>query len=276
MSIVENQNVGFQSQTQPRTQPQTQPQTQANEKIDLLEIVVQPTWRELLTELVASEKMDPWSIDLCKVADAYLARVRALQALDLRIPANVILASALLLRFKAEALNFEEEETLVESEEAPTLIEEEIPDLVLRANRPRARRVTLQELMRAVEEVMRQGKRLLPASGVAFEPTVLELELPKQSMNERMKSVFERALALKDEENLLLFSALVAAARKELNGHAPPDNIMVAHELLPVLHLIQEKKLAAWQDEFFGEIFLKILDEKEEWNEKNKTRLKEN
>ncbi|NYZ78353.1 segregation/condensation protein A [Candidatus Micrarchaeota archaeon] len=244
MSIAENQNAGSQTQ-----------------RVDLLEMVAQPTWREFLTDLVASEKWDPGSIDLCKVADAYLTRGRALQALDLRIPANVILASALLLRFKAETLIFEEEAEV--ETEAPALIEEEIPDLVFRANRSRSRRVTLQELMRAVEEVMRQGKRLLPAGGMMLEPAILELELPKKSMSERMKSVLERALALKDEENLLLFSALVAAARKELNGHAPPDNAIVVHELLPVLHLIQEKKLAAWQDEFYGEIFLKILNEEE-------------
>lgn len=260
MSIAENQNAGSQTQ-----------------QIDLLEMVAQPTWREFLTELVASEKWNPWSIDLCKVADAYLTRVRALQALDLRIPANVILASALLLRFKAEALTFEEEETEVETEE-PALIEEEIPDLVFRANRPRSRRVTLQELMRAVEDVMRQGKRLLPTGGIAFEPAILELELPKQSMSERMKNVLERALALKDEENMLLFSALVAEARKELNGHAPPENAIVVRELLPVLHLIQEKKLTAWQDEFYGEIFLKILNEEEEKEERDAeaSELKEN
>lgn len=248
MPVNKNENAGSQMQ-----------------RIDLLEIVAQPTWREFLTDLVASEKMDPWSVDLCAVADVYLTRVRALQALDLRVPANVILASALLLRFKAEALILEEEEPV--ETEAPALIEEEIPDLVFRANRARSRRVTLQELMRAVEEVMRQGKRLLPAGGTAFEPALLELELPQEGMNDRMKRVFERALALKDEENLLLFSALVTAARKELNGHAPGDGVLIVRELIPVLHLIQEKKLAAWQDEFYGEIFLKILDEDEEEKE---------
>ena len=31
-----------------------------------------------------------------------------------------------------------------------------------------------------------------------------------------------------------------------------------------MLHLVQEQKLTAWQDEFFGEIFLRLIDIEEE------------
>ena len=219
--------------------------------MDLLNMVVQPTWREFLTDLVHREELDPWSVDLMQVADVYLRRVREMQAVDLRLPANVILASALLLRFKADLLSFEDPQAVLDSAmdyDAPSFLSEgaSAPQLVAKPNQPRARRVTLGELMNAIESVMRQGKRVLPLPGEV--PALIELELPKEGMNERMHRVYEKAVGLKDHENVLLFSSLAN------EGEHPVKN------LLPVLHLVQEHKMLAWQDELFGDIFLKVLD----------------
>ena len=236
---------------------------QPKQHLDLLTLVIQPTWREFLTDLVAREKMDPWDVDVCAVADAYLGRLRSLQAMDLRVPANVILACSILLRLKANTLLIEDEDDSQMGEAAPQLIEEEIPNLVLRPDRPRSRRVTLSELLNAVEDVMRVGKRFTPLPpGLA---QVLELETPTENMGERMQHVLGQAQELKDAEGLLMFSALVQSARGKLNGRAPPRyaDSVISH-LIPVLHLVQEQKLAAWQDEFFGEIFLRLIDVEEE------------
>jgi segregation and condensation protein A len=240
-----------------------QNQAQQAQPIDLLSIVVQPTWREFLTDLVAREKMNPWDVDVCAVADAYLARLRSLQAMDLRVPANVILACSILLRMKANTLLVEDELEDAQSGESPQLIEEEIPVLVLRPDRPRSRRVTLAELLNAVEDVMRAGKRFTPLPPGLQQ--ILELEAPVENMGDKMANVLNRAQQLKDAEGLLLFSALVQAARAELNGRAPERyaDSVISH-LLPVLHLAQEQKLLVWQDEFFGEIFLRLIDAEEE------------
>ncbi|MEM0475854.1 MAG: segregation/condensation protein A [Candidatus Norongarragalinales archaeon] len=241
----------------------------APQQIDLLAIVVQPTWREFLVDLIASEKMNPWDIDVCVVADAYLARLRSLQAMDLRVPANVILACSILLRFKANTLLVEEETEEASAEESPQLIEEELPTLVLRPDRPRARRVTLAELLSAVEDVMRAGKRFAPLP--AGLQQILELGASVEDLSERMRKVLARAQALKDAEGVLLFSALVAASRRELEAKLsetkaplPPYSDFVIAHLIPILHLAQEQKLVVWQDEFFGEIFLRVVDAEEE------------
>jgi len=215
-------------------------------KLDLLDIVVKPTWREFLVDLVAREEMNPWDIDLIAIADKYLESVRRLQAMDLRVPANVILACALLLRFKAEALKLEgwSDEGDGAVEEAPALVQEELPDLVLKPNRARTRRVTLDELIQAMGEVMKRGRRIAERQS---KPAVLSVQMPEMRMDERMAELLERAHSLKDAEDVLLFSAL-------LDG-----DDRVAYHLLPVMHLVQEEKLNAWQDEVFGEIFLRVL-----------------
>lgn len=212
--------------------------------MDLLEVVVQPTWKEFLIDLIQSEKMDPWDIDLIQVSDAYLGKVRGLQSLDLRIPANVILASSLLLRFKAEAMEWKVEEPEDYFVDEQALIDEDIPDLIVKPNRPRARRVTLDELVKAVESVMKEGRkiqRLIPS------PISINVELPKKTMGERITDVFEKTHALKDADSLVLFSELSEGRTMEF--------------FLPVLHLVNERKLEAWQDSFFGEIFLKVISE---------------
>ncbi|MGB9577435.1 MAG: segregation/condensation protein A [Candidatus Micrarchaeia archaeon] len=239
--------------------------------MDLLELVVKPTWKEFLIELVASNQMNPWEIDIVSVADKYLQKVRQLTALDLRVPANVILASALLLRFKAEALQLEEEEapeTVVE--EAPQYFNEEIPELILRANKPRRRKLTLEELIQAVDDVMKATSKPLPVKTV---PQMLSIQLPKVDMNDLMREVYEQAIALKDEEGVVLFTDLLkrkagaSPCPGEGNSHAHgfwcygTENVVMT--LMPVLHLVQENKLLAWQDQLFGEIFIKVVAEQQ-------------
>jgi len=213
--------------------------------MDLMEVVVQPTWKEFLIDLVQSEKMDPWDIDLCDVADKCLERIKGLGAMDLRIPANVVLASSLLLRFKADALEWKPiEEYYPAEEETPMLIQEELPELMLKPNRPRPRRVTLQELMSAVESVMKQGRRvqrIIPA------PIAINVQLPPKTIGQRISEVFEKAVALKDADSLVLFSEL--------------SDGRVVETLIPILHLLNSRKIDAWQDEIFGEIFLRVLSE---------------
>jgi segregation and condensation protein A len=219
--------------------------------MDILNMVVQPTWREFLVELISTHQMDPWDIDVTALADAYLAKVRELQALDLRMPANVILASALLLHFKAESLKleqgFSDEQPAVEDEAMP-LVNEEVPDLVFRPNIPKSRRVTLDELMNAVEQVMGAG-RIKPRSHAA--PVELTVELPKEDMHEIIAGFYIKACSLKDSEGVLTYSSMLA--RKH------PDE--VSRNMLPLLHLVQEGRLMMWQDELFGEIFIKYVEE---------------
>ena len=214
--------------------------------MDLLSFVAQPTWKEFLIDLVATEKMDPWDLDLVEISDAYLKKVREMQQLDLRIPANVILASALLLRFKADALTLEEE--VEEQGFAEELQHEDLPDLVFRLNRPRSRKLTLEELMQSVEEVMRQGRKPVVKQN---SPIVMVIDLPKEDLHHKITTVLEKCVALKDSEGVVKFSDLLEEKTPE----------QMVRRLLPVLHLVQEQKLHVWQDDFFGEIFLKVLAE---------------
>ncbi len=218
-------------------------------QLNLVDFVAKPTWKEFLLELVNSEKLNPWEVDLVEVAEKYLNAVKALQSMDLRIPANVILAASLLLRFKSDALKLEDEKLDFEevSEEPFVPINEEIPDLVRRGI-IRKRKMTLDELIEAIDKVIGDDnfKPVVPQKHAK----VLNIALPEQDLHDIIKKVHEKILVKKDKANVLLFSDMM-------------EEISVDEFIfyfIPLLHLINEHKVFAWQDGYFGKIFIKVVD----------------
>lgn len=201
----------------------------------------------MLLDLVVSEKLDPWNIDLVDIASKYLERVKKLQKLDLRVPANLILAASILLRFKSDALRFEEEEQVVEQQ---TFIDEtqapvEIPMLSLRTRIPRKRKVTLNELMGALEEVFEEQRKKQE------KPVIKEnmiINVPKYDITARMKEIYAKVKKTADTSGLVTFSSLL----KEKNRKE------IIYTLIPILHLAQDGKLSVFQEKFFGEIFIQL------------------
>jgi len=218
-------------------------------QLDLERLVAQPTWREVLLDLVAKEQLDPWNIDLASIADKYLNRLRGMQMLDLRIPANIILAAAILLRFKGEALKLKEEVQFAESE---TFIEGEysleVPMLSLRTRIPPKRRVTLPELIAALERVLERQREKEETPLIApAEPLVIEL--PGQDLEEQMADIMDRLEKLKDRESVVAFSSLL---RERTSAE-------IIGNLVPLLHLSQEGRVSLVQEPLFAEIFIHVL-----------------
>ncbi|MEM4390974.1 MAG: segregation/condensation protein A [Candidatus Diapherotrites archaeon] len=81
------------------------------EKIDLVDLIDQPAWKTILIELVKKEKMNPWEIDINELTKKYLEKINSLSYHNLKIPANAILACALLLKFKSNFLRVSEIKT---------------------------------------------------------------------------------------------------------------------------------------------------------------------
>lgn len=221
--------------------------------LKLERIVEYPTWREMLLDLVAAKRLDPWNIDIVEIASGYLERIKKMEMLDLRVPANLILAAAILLRFKSDALRFEEEAQVVQEE---TFVDEDagpevIPVLELKTRIPPTRMVTLDELLLAMEKVFdEQRKREEKAARIEI-PSVINIQLPEFNIEQRMAEVYGRVLKERDSEGLATFSSLLSD-RSALG---------IIGTLLPILHLVQDGKLSIFQEKFFGEIFIRVKEE---------------
>ncbi len=214
--------------------------------MDLLKVVGQPTWREILMELIESREMDPWNIDIVEIADAYIKKIKNMQLQNLRIPANVILASALLVHFKAMALNFDEKIEEEMGTEEESIIEEELPALIFKNNTPRKRRVELEELIKAMEASMQLKPRYV--SKIKTKP--VKLTPPKRDLHQKMKEIYKEALQIADSENVLLFSSLVKTKSAE----------EIVTKITLLLHLVNEDKISIWQEKIWGEIFIRIIN----------------
>ncbi len=61
-------------------------------------------WRDILYEIIST--MDSWDIDITLLASRYSTRVSEMEEMNFRIPANVVIVSAVLLRMKAQFVGF--------------------------------------------------------------------------------------------------------------------------------------------------------------------------
>ena len=224
----------------------------SDKDLNLEKIVSMPTWKEMLISLVNTEKIDPWNIDVVEIAEKYIERLKKIQLTDLRMPANLILAAAILLKFKSDALKFEEEEQVVVQE---VYVDEnmppaEIPMLELRTRIPPKRKITLDELLQAMEKVFEEQKqREEKAVQTKLVQPILLVQLPEFNLEERMGEIFERVKKMADSEGLVLFSTL-------LKDDSAEEKI---YTLLPLLFLNQHKKVSLRQDKIFGDIFVRLL-----------------
>jgi segregation and condensation protein A len=222
-------------------------------KLDIEDFVQNATWRELLVELVESKKLDPWDIDISRMLDAYIDVIRKMKVLDLRVPANVILAASILLRMKSESLASLYEET----EEAPEPEEEaagrpavEVPSLITRLRVQPSKKITLQELMEALDGAMKAEDRRTTY--------MREMQMPisitvSEDIDSRTDAVYGIIMKGKDRLGMATFSGLAA------NFATMEERLL--NLFVPLLFLAQNELITLQQEEFFGEIIIRLIDQ---------------
>lgn len=244
----------------PQEQMQGQIQIGLTEgRLELEDLVSNPTWKEILMDLVVSEQFDPWNLDIAQITAKYLDRVKKMKEFDLHLPANVILAAAVLLRLKSETLKLENEEQVAEPE---TYIDDnpigEVQMLHLRMRVPPKRTITLADLVNALEEVMTIEKARVQRSEERVH--VMELKLPKYDIAKEMAATLEKAKKLADENGWLSFTNLLKGKQK--------NNEAIIFVFLPLLYLESENKIFMLQEKLFGEILININPNPEREEEK--------
>lgn len=216
---------------------------------DIEQLVLSATWKELLINLVETNKLDPWDIDISKVVENYIGVVKKMKLMDLSVPANIIFAASVLLRLKSNVMPLfggigeESEEDAVPFER----VIPEVPELIPRSRHAPRRRVTLNELMEALEEALKiEGKREEYFRTIE---TPLPFVIDANDMEEKMKSAYDMVLDNADKYRMVSFDAL----SKMMDTSSTLSNLFV-----PLLFLAQEGKVLLIQEVFFGDILIKL------------------
>ncbi len=223
----------------------------------IVSMVDKPTWKSLLVDTVRSEGLDPWDIDISLLSNRFFEKVKSMRDLNLRVPANAILASSILLRFKSDSWIFFPSaiEDEVEEEKGTGRMEMEVPELPS-IRRITKRKVTLDDLIRAIEDVMekeirKKSKRERRLIDINPMEVLRESFFDDENIKKHLDSVYVYLNSRKDDNGLVLFSAL-------LKEKTPDD---VVKNLIPILHLANEGRISLWQEEFFDEIIIKVNED---------------
>lgn len=217
-------------------------------------MVTKPTWKEILLDLIASDAVDPWNIDLVVLSDAFLKRIKEMEKMDFVVPANVILAAAILLKYKSNYLKFlnyqsELPEFIPEADVAGAGAEQ-LPVLTLSSRIPPKRQITIEDLLGEMERIIKYdtGEHVTVPRGSITE--IVDLELPEHDIEHDLADVLERVRTGTDSEGWSMFSRLT-------EGY---DLRKTVYTLLCLLHLMQNESVDLRQDEFFGELFIRLLN----------------
>lgn len=224
--------------------------------LDLVEMIHQPDWKTILLDLVRNEKMDPWNIDISELSQKYLTKINSMQEVSLRIPANAVLACAILLKIKARTLKLSGIESELDDELREKILEEvrkereslfsELPGLE-NPRRLREGAVSLDTLVSAIEDIISKSKKKAGLKRI-IAPEELKFTMPVQTMDleKETERLWERILASVDETGTVLFSTLTIGA----------SAIQMIASFIALLFLVNREKVNAFQEDFFGEIFI--------------------
>lgn len=156
-------------------------------------------WQEIIYDLINTEQLNPWDIDITILVDGFLVKVQEYEETDFFVSSKVLLAAALLLRIKSElilskyvrsidAILFGGEEEKSSSSFERIELDETIPDLVPRSPMPRFRKVTLKELVESLNKaIITENRRIKKAIVNTNALRETGLSLPKRNYNIKNK-----------------------------------------------------------------------------------------
>ena len=224
------------------------------------------TWQNIIYDLVRREGMDPWDIDVSEIAQKFLEMLKKLREMDFRISGKVVLAAALLLKIKSNRL-VDEDITALDSlmssvDDPESLLDElpadgapveagEAPKLNPRTPQPRKRKVSVDDLIQALEKALEVEVRRPP---VYVQPKA-RIHVPAKAVDvaELINDVYVRVENYYSSQGepisqILTFSQLVPSDSKD-------DKVFT---FIPLLHLENQRKVDMAQKVHFGEIQINL------------------
>lgn len=236
------------------------------EKIfDLLFKEDEITWKSLLYDLVKSEHMDPWDIDISLLSKKYLETVKKLEEMDFRVSGKVVLAAAILLRIKSTRLMEEDIaqfDRLImgpdEDDDFSLDLDEDLrteamiydkKGLIPRTPQPRKRKVSIYDLVDALQKALEVNKRRF----VRKAPHVDKLDVPekKADITSIISQLYSKIVSFFSKSpKKLTFSMLTPSESKE-------SKVLT---FIPLLHLSNQQKVELMQEYHFGEIEVRLRE----------------
>lgn len=226
------------------------------------------SWQEIIYDLIKTEQLDPWDINLGILADKYLEKINSFGEDNFFVSSKVLLACALLLRLKAELLvnryiqdlndilYGRKEEKRYELQRIE-LEDGELPILVPKTPMPRQRKISLEELMsalnNAIETENRRIRKEIKQRQAEKSALVVLPKINRINLKDRIKEIYlQICTTINRTKTKMTFSELAPTREEKLSA------------FLPLLHLSNQDKLYLDQPTHFEEVYLSLEKTKEE------------
>lgn len=229
-------------------------------------------WQGIIYDLIKTEQLDPWDIDLGVLADKYVDVIQQLEEADFFVSSKILLACSLLLRLKSEilinsyiqdlndALYGRKDDKRTELEKI-FINEDELPTLVPRTPMARHKKVTLKELISALDKAIETENRRIKKEikGRQAEKSALVV-MPKNNfvpLKVRIKNIFG-----------VVDHHISGLNKSHVSFHeiAPSKEEKLA-SFVPMLHLSNNGKIFLRQLAHFGDIHLALNIHEDELRE---------
>jgi segregation and condensation protein A len=226
-----------------------------------------PSWQSIIYDLIGSEQLDPWNIDIGVLCRAYFEKINRLEETGFHISSKLLLAAALLLRIKSEILLnkyvreideilFPKAESIQKIIERIEIDESEIPILSPKTPMPRFKKVTLQELIDALDVAIKTESRRIDKEIQKKQAQRLSyVDIPKFrriNIKDRIRHFYAKILSGfkgKKGEIRLPYS--------HFTGNSKEEKLAC---FLPMLYLSNHGKIWLEQEKHFSEIYLYLYE----------------
>ncbi len=227
--------------------------------LDLLQNQDEISWQSIIYDLVKTEQMDPWDIDVSDLARKFVDRLKQMKETDLRLSGKVVLAAVILLKIKSKRLisddialfdnmasGQDEESLMQEEQELKKYPKVKGIRLIPKTPQPRKRKVSVYDLVEALQQALDvKNRRILREVRI---PTV-EIPEKKYDISDLMRQIYSKIAGhYKTKDSKITFSQLVPNDSRE-------GKVMT---FLPLLHLSNQRKIDLEQKEHFGEIEINL------------------
>jgi len=212
-------------------------------------MVNEPSWEDVIVKIVAEEEMDPWNIDIIRLANIFVSYLEKMDTLDLRVPARFILITAILLRMKSDVFEAKRRRTYIpESDEKENELLRalaNIPPLQAPVKRVPMGNVSLDELIGALKKAFEVKERRVTRKRRLREAVERAMPDREEDITERIDNLLDEIQkALESLEGNIEFSRLVKKWKRE----------DIVKSFIPLLHLANQGRVNLKQKELFREI----------------------
>ncbi|KXB07937.1 hypothetical protein AKJ55_01660 [candidate division MSBL1 archaeon SCGC-AAA382M17] len=215
---------------------------------------------QILLNLAREKKIDPWDVEIDKVADLYAAKIREMKKLDLRVSGRALLSASVLLRMKANTPPYnghsEKKDEMLED------LEFDMPELgPITIIRQDGQKISLSDLTKSLQEVMEESPKNEDDKKKTKHVKKIMREIDDYNINieKHIQEFHEKIALLGSNGEKINFMQLL-----------PEENrLEIVRNLLLALFLSAEGKISISQEDHFGDIYIKLLEMPEESNNGN-------